>query len=117
MHKVEILENGNVKLTIPMSFRNCAGRKRIVTPDEEVTFTDPMVSGLARAFRWQKLIDERRVLQCPGTRPCHRQGYGVCFPDYPTHAAVAGNHPRCSHRAVEPNRRGKVQAAVPDFMG
>jgi hypothetical protein len=50
MHKVEILENGNVKLTIPMSFRNCAGRKRIVTPDEEVTFTDPMVSGLARAF-------------------------------------------------------------------
>ena len=58
MHKVEILENGNVKLTIPMSFRNCAGRKRIVTPDEEVTFTDPMVTSLARAFRWQKLIDE-----------------------------------------------------------
>ena len=47
MHKVEILENGNVKLTIPMSFRNCAGRKRIVTPDEEVTFTDPMVTSLA----------------------------------------------------------------------
>ena len=58
MHKVEILENGNVKLTIPMSFRNCAGRKRIVTPDEEVTFTDPMVTSLARAFRWQALIDE-----------------------------------------------------------
>ena len=47
---MEILENGNVKLTISMSFRNCAGRKRIVTPDEEVTFTDPMVSGLARAI-------------------------------------------------------------------
>ena len=58
MHKVEILENGNVKLAIPMSFRNCAGRKRIVTPDEEVTFTDPMVTSLARAFRWQALIDE-----------------------------------------------------------
>lgn len=58
MHKVEILENGNVKLTIPMSFRNCAGRKRIVTPDEEVTFTDPMVTSLARAFRWQAVIDE-----------------------------------------------------------
>ena len=41
-----------------MSFRNCAGRKRVVTTDKEVTFTDPMVSGLARAFRWQKLIDE-----------------------------------------------------------
>ena len=36
-----------------MSFRNCAGRKRIVTPDEEVTFTDPMVTSvqeLARAI-------------------------------------------------------------------
>ena len=108
MHKVEILENGNVKLTIPMSFRNCAGRKRIVTPDEEVTFTDPMVSGLARAFRWQKLIDERRVLQCPGTRQCHWQGHGVCFPDYTLHAALAGNYPRHSHRATRSNRCGKM---------
>ena len=60
---------------------------------------------------------KRILLQCPGTRPCHRQGYGVCFPDYPAHAAVAGNHPRCSHRAVGPNRRGKVQAAFSHFMG
>ena len=29
-----------------------------MTPDEEVTFTDPMVTSLARAFRWQRLIDE-----------------------------------------------------------
>lgn len=27
MNKVEVLENGNVKITIPMSFRNCAGMK------------------------------------------------------------------------------------------
>ena len=39
-------------------YKCSAGRKRIVTPDEEVTFTDPMVTSLARAFRWQKLIDE-----------------------------------------------------------
>ena len=43
MNKVEVLENANVKITIPMSFRNCAGRKRIMTPDEEVTFTDPVI--------------------------------------------------------------------------
>ena len=39
-------------------------------------------------------------LQCPGTRPCHWQGYGVCFPDYPAHAALAGNYPRHPHRAT-----------------
>lgn len=58
MNKVEILENGNVKITIPMSFRSCAERKRIVTPDSETSFTDPMITNIARAFRWQTLIDE-----------------------------------------------------------
>ena len=57
MAEVEILENGNVKMTIGMSFRNCAGRKRIVSDDREQTFSDPLVVNLARAFRWQTLID------------------------------------------------------------
>ena len=57
MNKVKILENGNVKITISMSFRSCAGRKRIVTPDSETSFTDPIITNLARAFRWQALID------------------------------------------------------------
>ena len=57
MNKVEILENGNVKITIPMAFRSCAGRKRIVTTDSEMIFTDPMITNIARAFRWQALID------------------------------------------------------------
>ena len=57
MNKIEVLENGNVKITIPMSFRSCAGRKRIVTPDSETSFTDPMITNIARAFRWQALID------------------------------------------------------------
>ena len=57
MNKVEIFENGNVKITIPMAFRSCAGRKRIVTIDSEMTFTDPMITNIARAFRWQALID------------------------------------------------------------
>ena len=57
MTKIEVLENGNVKLTIPMSFRHCAGRKRIVVPDDSETLVDPLVLNLARAFRWQELID------------------------------------------------------------
>ena len=40
-----------------MAFRSCAGRKRIVTTDSEMTFTDPMITNIARAFRWQALID------------------------------------------------------------
>ena len=57
MTKIEILENGNVKLTIPMSFRHCAGRKRIIVPDDSEKLVDPLVLNLARAFRWQELID------------------------------------------------------------
>ena len=60
MAEVEVLGNGNVKVTIKMSFRNCAGRKRIITPDSEQNFTDPLIMNLARAFRWQALIDEGR---------------------------------------------------------
>ena len=60
MIDVEVLANGNVKVTIPMSFRNCSGRKRIVTPDDEQNFSDPLISNLARAYRWQSLIDEGR---------------------------------------------------------
>ena len=36
---------------------------------------------LAGFDRW------RGLFQCSGTRPCHRQRYGVCFPNYPVHAA------------------------------
>ena len=58
MNKVEVLDNGNVKITIPMAFRSCAGRKRIVTPETEQSLTEPLLINLARAFRWQTLIDE-----------------------------------------------------------
>ena len=60
MIDVEMLANGNVKVTIPMSLRNCSGRKRIVTPDGEQNFADPLITNLARAYRWQSLIDEGR---------------------------------------------------------
>ena len=57
MTKIEVLENGNVKLTIPMVFRQCAGRKRIIAPDDPEQMVDPLILSLARAFRWQELID------------------------------------------------------------
>ena len=57
MNKIEVLENGNVKITIPMSFRSCAERKRIVTQELNTNFNEPIITNLARAFRWQALID------------------------------------------------------------
>ena len=57
MIDVKVLENGNVKLSIPMSLRNCSGRKRIVTPDGEQNYADPLITNLARAYRRQSLID------------------------------------------------------------
>ena len=93
-----------------MSFRNCAGRKRIVTPYEEVTFTDPMVSGLARAFRWQKLIDEGVYSNVQEL--ARAIGKDMAYVSRITRLTLLA-----PHRAVRSNRRGKVQAAVPDFMG
>ena len=37
---------------------NRHGGKRIITPDSETSFIDPMITNIARAFRWQTLIDE-----------------------------------------------------------
>ena len=47
MDKVEILENGNIKITIPMVFRCRAGRKRIVTEDSDATLIDPVIINIA----------------------------------------------------------------------
>jgi len=57
MSTVEFLKNGNVKVTIPISLRSCAGRKRIIAPDVIDLPTDPVVQNIVRAFRWQQMID------------------------------------------------------------
>ena len=95
-----------------MSFRNCAGRKRIVTPDEEVTFTDPMVSGLARAFRWQALIDEGVYSNVQELARAIGKDRAYVSRITRLHAAVAGNHPRHPHRATRSNRRGKSASSL-----
>ncbi len=51
---------------IPMTFRRRGGRKLIVAPDGSIMVTKPqrlnvdnvLLKALARAFRWQKLLDE-----------------------------------------------------------
>ena len=56
--QIEVLENGNVRVTIPLIFKIAGGRTRIFTTDSEHVEYTPIQLALARAFRWQKMIDE-----------------------------------------------------------
>ena len=57
MSEVKVLDNGNVLVTVPVSFRFRAGRKRLIFPENDSLEIDPLAMNLARAFRWQALID------------------------------------------------------------
>jgi hypothetical protein len=65
MERVETrLEGSSLVVRIPMRFQRRGGRKRIVAPDgsEIVPSSKPqpdgtLVKALARAWRWQKLLD------------------------------------------------------------
>ena len=52
-----------ITIHIPMTFRKRGGRKQVVTPDGAPWAPRPrvdnaMVKALARAFRWQRMLDE-----------------------------------------------------------
>jgi hypothetical protein len=61
------LDGNTLVVRIPMRFQRRGGRKRIVTPDgnEIVATSKPqpdgtLVKALARAWRWQRLLEEGR---------------------------------------------------------
>ena len=52
-----------ITIHIPMTFRKRGGRKEIVTPDgapwaPRQGVDNAMIKALARAFRWQRMLDE-----------------------------------------------------------
>ena len=53
-----ILENGHLQVTIPYKFRTFSYRRRIVVPGNTSPAEDPLVTSIARAFRWQQYIDQ-----------------------------------------------------------
>lgn len=57
MSEVKMLDNGNVLVTVPISLRFRSGRKRVIFTENGTLGIDPLVMNLARAFRWQALID------------------------------------------------------------
>ena len=57
MSEIKVLENGNVLVTVPITLRFRSGRKRVIFPENDSVTVAPLVMNIARAFRWQKLID------------------------------------------------------------
>ena len=57
MNEVKVLDNGNVLVTIPIALRLRVGRRRVIFQGNDSPELDPLVINLARAFRWQELID------------------------------------------------------------
>ena len=54
----KILENGHLQVIVPIKFRTVSSRHRMLVPGATVDGTEPLAVALARAFRWQKYIDE-----------------------------------------------------------
>ena len=57
---IEPTEDGNTRIKIPIEFRYDNGRKRIYYPellDEQLKINEPLATGIARAYRWQELLD------------------------------------------------------------
>lgn len=56
----EILPNGNIRISIPITIKKQGGRKRIVAKEvSRLTGCEsPLLLNLARGFHWQTLIDD-----------------------------------------------------------
>jgi len=59
--KTEILENGMIRVSIPVTIKMQSGRKRITAPSVSALGSlcdSPVLMNLARGFHWQELIDD-----------------------------------------------------------
>jgi hypothetical protein len=76
------LEGSTLVVRIPMRFQRRGGRKRIVAPDgsELAPTTKPqpkgtVVKALARAWRWQRMLDEARFVSVRELAEAERVGH------------------------------------------
>lgn len=57
VRKIETLENGNVRVTIPIRLNRRGGRRQVILAEQTIE-NEPLLVTIARGRRWQKLIDE-----------------------------------------------------------
>ena len=63
MSEIKVDQDGCITIKIPMSLRRLSGRKRVIAPDDYKTAQDSLdvvLTALARAWHWRKLLDERK---------------------------------------------------------
>ena len=92
-----------ITVHIPLTFRKRGGRKLVVTPDGAAWAPRPrvdnaMVKALARAFRWRKMLDDRRVRNAGGSGAGQGRRAVLREPDPAADAARAG------YRGGDPGR-------------
>jgi len=64
MPDITVLENGNVLVSIPITLRESAGRKQIITDQKKFKAeNDPIVLNIARGFYWQEMIDNGKIVE------------------------------------------------------
>ena len=62
MPDITVLENGNVLVSIPITLRESAGRKQIITDQKKFKAeNDSIVLNIARGFYWQEMIDNGKI--------------------------------------------------------
>ena len=62
MPDITVLENGNVLVSIPITLRESAGRKQIITDQKKFKAeNDPIVLNIARGFYWQEMINSGKI--------------------------------------------------------
>lgn len=66
METTELLHNGNLRVRIDYVFSRQGGRKKIIVASENdeisaATRDMAVISTIARAYRWRKLLDEGKV--------------------------------------------------------
>ncbi|MDP8254698.1 MAG: hypothetical protein P9M14_03025 [Candidatus Alcyoniella australis] len=67
--KITVQRDGqSIRIHIPLKFKRRGGRKEIIVPDGlpsfqpgRTAYQKPLVIALARAYQWQRLLDEGRV--------------------------------------------------------
>lgn len=60
MPEAELLENGNILVTVPVLLKLNGGCHRIVQPDQPEEMPSAILTNLARGYCWQKMIDSGR---------------------------------------------------------
>ncbi len=54
----KILENGRLRIVLPIKLRTISARRRIIVPGVTSDGSEPLALAVARAFRWQHYLDE-----------------------------------------------------------